>query len=255
MKILVCCKIVPEEQDIVIQKDGQLDISRSAAKISQYDLNAIECATRLAGADGEVVALSAGPRKWLDNTKIRKDILSRGPASLHLVMDDALEGAMPDTTASALALAARRIGFDLILCGEGSGDLYAQQVGLLLGEDLNVSNINAVSSVTIENGNVVVERSLEREIEVLELPLPAVLCVTSDINVPKIPTMKAILGAGKKPVEVFSCAELGVKTESLSDYVSIVAPEGRERMNKIFESDSDENIASFIELVRKVVQA
>ena len=80
-----------------------------------------------------------------------------------------------------------------MLFGEGSGDIYAQQVGLLVGELLQLPVINAVSNIQRNGDRIVVERTLEDEVEVIELSLPAVLCVTSDINTPRIPSMKAIL--------------------------------------------------------------
>ncbi len=56
-----------------------------------------------------------------------------------MVQDAQLEHALPKETALALASAAEKIGFDLLLFGEGSGDIYAQQVGLLTGELLKLS--------------------------------------------------------------------------------------------------------------------
>lgn len=254
MKIIVCCKVVPEEQDIVVESSRKVDVSRTAAKISQYDLNAIECAMELAGKDGTVIALTAGPKKWLDNSKIRKDILSRGPASLEIVMDDALEGALPDVTATVLAAACKKTGFDLVLCGEGSGDLYAQQTGILLGELLDVPCINGVSKVNVDGSNVICERDLEQEIEVIEMSLPAVLSVTSDINVPKIPTMKAILGAARKPSNVMDLAALQVAVAPMVTTVSILAPESGDRLNKVIEGDGEEALAAFVEMLRKAMQ-
>lgn len=247
MNIIVCCKIVPEEQDIIIKEDGSIDLSRAAAKISQYDLNALEAAVQLAGADGQITVLSAGAGKWLESGKIRKDILSRGPHKLEIIMDDKLEGALPSVTAAVLAQACREIGFDLIICGEGSGDLYAQQTGLLIGEILDLPVINAVSKVNVENGQLVVERDLEREQEVLELPLPAVICVTSDINTPRIPTMKAILSAAKKPVNSRNASQ----AEALSEVLTILAPKAAERKHEIIEGDGDDNISAFIDMLRR----
>ena len=255
MKIIVCCKVVPEEQDISTKADRSIDIDKAAAKISQYDLNAVEAALELAGEEGEVIALTAGSKKFLDNTKIRKDILSRGPARLEMVLDDALENALPDVTAAVLADAARQIGFDLILCGEGSGDLYAQQVGLLMGEKLGIANINAIQSLRTEGAGLYAERALEDETEVLQIPLPAALMVTSDINVPKIPTMKGILAAGKKPVNAGGCADFGAALpEKRSAVQSVLAPEQTDRLHQIIEGDADENIAAFVENLRKVLQ-
>ncbi len=48
MKIITCYKCVPDEQDIAVNNaDGSLDFSKADAKISQYDLNAIEAACQL----------------------------------------------------------------------------------------------------------------------------------------------------------------------------------------------------------------
>ena len=101
--------------------------------------------------------------------------------------------------------------YDLVLCGEGSADLYAQQVGVQLGQLLNVPTINSVSKiVSVADGKVTVERTLEDEVETLEMPLPAVISVTSDINEPRIPSMKQILGAGKKPSTIWTVGDVGI---------------------------------------------
>lgn len=147
-----------------------------------------------------MTALSVGG-KALTNAKGRKDVLSRGPDELIVVIDDQFEQALPQQTASALAAAAQKAGFDLILCGDGSSDLYAQQVGLLVGEILNIPAVNGVSKIiSLTADTLTVERELEDETETLSIPLPAVVAVSTDINSPQIPSMKAILGAAKKPV-------------------------------------------------------
>ncbi len=199
MKIITCYKCVPDEQDIAINNaDGTLDFSKADSKISQYDLNAIEAACQLKQqlGDVQVVAMSVGG-KALTNAKGAK-MSSRGPDELIVVIDDQFEQALPQQTASALAAAAQKSGFDLLICGDGSSDLYAQQVGLLVGEALNIPAINGVSKIlSLTDSTLTVERELEDEVETLSIPLPAVIAVSTDINTPQIPSMKAILGAAK----------------------------------------------------------
>lgn len=253
MKIIACCKLVPEEQDIVVNADRTLALDKADTKISLYDLNAVEAAVELAAStSGTVTALSVGAKR-LENSKARKDVLSRGPDELVLVGDPSLEGALPSTTATVLAAAAKKAEFDLILCGEGSSDLYAQQTGILLGEMLGLPTINNVSKITAGEGKVTVERMLENEVEVLDVPLPAVLSVTSDINVPKIPSMKAILGAGKKPVVAWSLSDLGCTPPALASLQSVLAPEMKDRKKIIIEGDADDKIAAFVENLRKAL--
>ena len=255
MKIITCYKCVPDEQDVAVNNaDGSLDFSKADAKISQYDLNAIEAACQLKqqAAEAQVTALSVGG-KALTNAKGRKDVLSRGPDELIVVIDDQFEQALPQQTASVLAAAAQKAGFDLILCGDGSSDLYAQQVGLLVGEILQLPVINAVSAIQRQGNTLVIERTLEDDVEVIELSVPAVLCVTSDINMPRIPSMKAILGAAKKPVQVWSAADIGFNAEAAWSEQQVAAPKQRERQRIVIEGDGEEQIAAFAENLRKVI--
>lgn len=256
MKILTCYKCVPDEQDIVINADGSLDTHKADAKISQYDLNAIEAACQLKqqAGDAVVTAMSVGGHA-LTNAKGRKDVLSRGPDDLIVVIDDQFEQALPQQTAAALAAAAQKAGFDLIICGDGSADLYAQQVSLLLGETLRIPAINGVRSIlSLSNDALVVERELEDEIETLHIPLPAVVAVSTDINSPQIPSMKAILGAAKKPVQVWSAADIGFS--AAADYSSqrVAAPKQRERQRIVIEGEGEEQIAAFAENLRKIIK-
>ena len=256
MKIITCYKYVPDEQDIAINNaDGSLDISKANAKISQYDLNAIEAACQLKQLVGEaqVTAMSVGG-KALGNAKGRKDVLSRGPDALVVVMDDGFEQALPQQTAAAIAAAAQKSGFDLIVCGDGSSDLYAQQVSLLVGENLTIPAINGVSKIISLAENVLsVERELEDEIETLSIPLPAVVAVSTDINSPQIPSMKAILGAAKKPIQVWSPADIGISDREAWSMQHIAVPKQRERQRIIIEGDGEEQIAAFAEHLRKII--
>ncbi|HAI8705314.1 TPA: electron transfer flavoprotein FixA [Escherichia coli] len=256
MKIITCYKCVPDEQDIAVNNaDGSLDFSKADAKISQYDLNAIEAACQLKqqAVEAQVMALSVGG-KALTNAKGRKDVLSRGPDELIVVIDDQFEQALPQQTASVLAAAAQKAGFDLILCGDGSSDLYAQQVGLLVGEILNIPAVNGVSKIiSLTADTLTVERELEDETETLSIPLPAVVAVSTDINSPQIPSMKAILGAAKKPVQVWSAADIGFNAEAAWSEQQVAAPKQRERQRIVIEGDGEEQIAAFAENLRKVI--
>ncbi|ELX6788064.1 electron transfer flavoprotein FixA [Salmonella enterica] len=256
MKIITCYKCVPDEQDIAINNaDGTLDFSKADSKISQYDLNAIEAACQLKQqlGDAQVVAMSVGG-KALTNAKGRKDVLSRGPDELIVVIDDQFEQALPQHTAAALAAAAQKSGFDLLICGDGSSDLYAQQVGLLVGEALNIPAINGVSKIlSLTDSTLTVERELEDEVETLSIPFPAVIAVSTDINTPQIPSMKAILGAAKKPVQVWSPADIGLNSVPAYSAQQVAAPKQRERQRVVIEGEGEEQIAAFVENLRKII--
>jgi electron transfer flavoprotein beta subunit len=141
--------------------------------------------------------------------------------------------------------------YDLVLCGDGSADIYAQQVGAQLGQLLNIPTINSVSKiVSVTDGKATVERTLEDEIETLEVPLPAVISVTADINVPRIASMKQILSAGKKPSTVWTAGDAGltIPTNSI-EVLETKAPEQVDRKQIVVDGDSDDAIQEFIEKI------
>lgn len=252
MNVITCYKIVPEEQDIIVEKDRSLSFARAEWKIGQYDLNAVEAGMQIVEAvGGQVTALSVGD-SYLKNSKLKKGILSRGANNLYLVIDDQLKNADTYTTAKSLAATITKIGvFDLVICGEGSSDLYAQQVGAQLGELLNVATITAVSKIMPKGEKLIIERTLESEVEVLEVNLPAVISVTTDINDPRIPGMKSIMAAGKKPITEWNLADIGFQAEKRIDILSTLAPEQVERREIILEGESEEIIEKLFANIRK----
>jgi electron transfer flavoprotein beta subunit len=251
MKVIACYKIVPEEQDILVKSDRTLDTSKAELKIGQYDLPAIEAAMNVAEKSGGNVSLLSIGGMEIDSSKLIKGALSRGPDDLFLVADPLVKEADANQTAAVLAAAARKIGFDLIICGEGSSDIYAMQIGSQLGEQLGVNVFNAVRSIEPQSGSIIIERALEEEIEVVEVPLPAVISVTTDINLPRIPQLKEILAAGKKPVTKWKLGDVGVGVANTIEIVSTLAPERKERKQIIMEGDSDDSINKFLQNIRK----
>ena len=242
MKIIVPVKIVPDDQDILVGANGALDYSKAKPTVSAYDLNAIEAAVQLAGAAGSVVAVSAGA-KSADDSKTKKNICSRGVAELYMAADDACEGMDAFQTAAVLAELVAKVGeYDLIVCGDGSADNYAQQVDVQLAAKLGLPSVNGVVEITAGDGIVVCKRALEDVIEVVEVPLPAVVSVTPDIAKPRIPGMKDILAAGKKPMDV---AGAGTVPAASVELVECKAPEQAERKLEVMDASEDGAIEKF----------
>ncbi len=256
MKLITCCKVVRDELDIIVEAHQGINTDNAGLKISLYDLNALEAAVEIAQnqPDSHVTALSLGSQSMLENSKIRKDILSRGVDALTVITGEEYEALYPTESAILLAAAAKKIGFDLLICGEGSGDLYAQQTGIQIGERLNLPCINAVSKITVSDSCVIVERTLEDAVEELELSLPAVISVSSDINVPKLPSMKAILSANKKPIIQWGADDLATDVlQPTATRISVSAPEQKNRLGVIVEGDSDESINFFADYLRQAL--
>ena len=250
MKIVVAVKVVADDQDIFVAGDRSLDYSKAHQIISAYDKNAIEAAAQLAAAnDGQVVVISAATTKATD-AKLKKDILSRGVDELFMVADDSLETADSYATAQVLKgiIDEKCSDYDVILTGDGSADFYAGQVNVQLAAALGVPTINEVTSIAAEGDKLVVERTLDEEVEEIEVPLPAVVSVSPDIATPRIAGMRDILAAKKKPQTVEAAA---VPVDVKVDVEEIKAPELAPRKNQIFEEgDIDAFVAAVAEALK-----
>ncbi len=254
MNIIVCYKLIPDSEDMIVKPDGSISLDQAEWVISDYDLLAVEAGLQLVEKyGGKLMALSVGTDR-LQNSKSKKDILSRGPDELYLVIDPSLGYGDTHQTSQVLAAAVNKLGdFDLVLFGEGSGDLYFQQVGLQVGELLGKPTFNAVSKIDVEDGKLIVERSLENEIDVLSIPMPAALSVTTDINVPRLPSMKEILKAGKKPVTEWSLGDLESTGDFTSrvDILSVKAPKAADRKKIQIEGKPEEAVQTLIGYLSK----
>lgn len=248
MNIVVAVKVVPDDQDIQVTGAGDLDMSKAHQTISTYDLNAIEAAAQLAAAAGDstVRAIAVGGAA-IDDSKLKKNIMARGVDELYMVADDAAADLDAHATAALLAAQIQALdGCDVVVCGDGSADNYAQQVDVQLAYALGVPSVNGVVKMEANGATIVAERKLEDVVETVELPCPCVLAVSPDVAIPRIPGMKDILKAGKKPMNVAAAGEIAdaaVKT------VEVKAPEDVARKLDVKKAD-DDAIAAFAAAIK-----
>jgi len=247
--IITFFKWVVDEAYIRRTASGALDFSSVDYKIGEYDRNAIEEAVRVKEImGGSTIGVTVGVP---EATKGIKDALSRGCDQAYFIADISFGNLEPSQTAAILAdvIHSRIKSFDLIICGEGSSDLYAQQVGPRMAEKLGIPFISFVQKLSIEGGQLVVERRVEEGIEVIAAPLPALVTVLPDINVPRIPGVKDTLTASKKPVVTIKKDELQALGEACLQTLSITASR-IERTCERFGTDASE-ISRFVGALRK----
>jgi electron transfer flavoprotein beta subunit len=235
-----------DEQDIKIKpEDLSLDSSRAKGKISDFDRNAIEEAALLVEKNGGAVdALSYGTPTVKQSLK---DALSRGPEKAYWIADASADTADASVTANVLAAAIRKLGqYDLILCGEGSSDLFNQQTAPRLAALLGLPCLSFVNKLNVEGDVVKATRKLEDCVENVTVKGPVVISVLSEINKPRIPSLKQVLGASKKPNEEIKIADLGLKPEDLQPKAIRKSVKGfvMQRKNVIYkESSAADNVA------------
>lgn len=218
MKIVVACKWAPNPQDATVGPDGAVDWSRAKPAVSEYDPVAVEVGRRLADETGaELIGTVVGGPDAA-SAMARKSVLSRGLDRLVVLADPATEGSGTTVTGLALAALVAHIGdVDLVLAGDSSVDVGAQLVPAVLAGALGRPALLGVTAVQGTAGALRVERTLPGGSEVLAVTGPVVLAVTADAVVPRVPGMKDILSAGKRPTEVLDLAALAGPARLLPD--------------------------------------
>ncbi|HSJ65918.1 MAG TPA: electron transfer flavoprotein subunit beta/FixA family protein [Gemmatimonadaceae bacterium] len=202
MKIAVCIKRAPDmEQRFKVAPSGTaVDEAGLKFDMSDFDGYAVEVALRLTekAGDGEVVAVSLGP----DNVQetIRKAMSMGVARGVQLKVDTVPMDAL--AIAQALAAELRDGGYDLIMFGKHALDSSNGAVGPMVAQLLGLPCVTACSRLEIANGTGTARRELEGAAEMVGFPLPAVLTIDEGIARPRLPALKGIMAAKKKPLEV-----------------------------------------------------
>jgi electron transfer flavoprotein beta subunit len=238
MRIVVAYKWASNPQEAVVGVDGHVDWSRARPGIGEYDLVAVELARRLAEAtDGELIGLTAGAQ-GVGAAIACKAALSRGLDRAVIVEDDSLEGAGTTELAAVLAGAVRHVGdVDLVITGDSSVDVGAKMVPTVLAGKLGWAAVAEVTAVSGQAGALRVERTVPGGVQVLEISGPAVLAASVDAAVARVPGMRDVLAAGKKPVEHLEIAALDVPATSAAVTVKGASrPDLKARKAQIFDA-------------------
>jgi electron transfer flavoprotein beta subunit len=245
MKIIVTVKQVPDPE---IPPD-HFKIDEAAKKVippggvapvmNGYDANALEAALKLKEQhDAEVVALSLGPAKARDTLK---RALAMGATEAVLLSDPAFEELDSLATARTLAAAIQKIGdYDLIMCGRQASDTDAGQVHLGLAELLGLPAASPIQAVEVADGAFKVQRIMEDGHQVVQLPRPCLVGVSSEIGEPRYPPLKGIMAAGRAQIPVWSAADLGLDVEQLKPRRELrrLYVESGETQAEMIEADS-----------------
>ncbi len=218
MNIVVCVKYVPDATaDRKFEDDNTVDRVGVDGLLSELDEYAVEQALQFRekreGEEIEVTALCVGPEKAVD--AVRKALQMGADKGVH-VIDDAIAGSDAIATSKVLAKAIEKIGpVDLVLCGMASTDAGMSVVPAMLAERLNLPQVTLASVVESQGDQVRVKRDNEASTEIIGATLPIVLSVTDQSGEARYPSFKGIMAAKKKPLEVFSLADLGVEASEV----------------------------------------
>src|ERR1700748_3410320 len=187
-------------------------MDRSGEKnLNPYDTHAIEAAMQIREGGAvevdEIVALTMGP--GTATRALQKAVSLGADRSVHLT-DDALAGSDVAATGYALSKALESESPDLVLLGQQSDDGEYYTIGAVVADHLKMPSLTQVIKMDVSEGALRCERQAEYGYDTVEIQLPAVISVGDAINEPRYPSLKAIMGARKKPLEKVAAGDVGI---------------------------------------------
>jgi electron transfer flavoprotein beta subunit len=222
VRTVVCIKQILDPE--IPPQDFAVDpVSREAVRgraplvIGPFDLNALEVAMQLKEqAGGAVTIVTVGGPEARDALKRG---LAMGGDDAVLVTDPGLQRPDPRQTALALAAVVRKLGdVDLVLCGRQSGDWDFGQVGGRLAEALGWPAVPLVTQVRAQAGTLTFRQESVDGVALLEAAPPVAAVVTNaEGNRPRLPKVRETMLAGRKPVHVWTAADLGLTSDVLGE--------------------------------------
>jgi electron transfer flavoprotein beta subunit len=240
MKILVCISVVPDTTTKIkfIPDHKELDTNGIQWIINPWDELALTRALELKDDPkndiSSVTLAHAGPAS--SEPVIRK--------ALAIGADDALrvntQSIDPFSISSQLAEAVRNEKFDIIICGIESSNRNGCAVGGMLAEFLEYPSVTGVSSISIENGEVILTREIDGGKEILSVSTPMVAMVQKGIaKEPRIAAMRGIMMARSKPIKVLEPQ----KVDSLNEVLGYDMPKPRTACQFIHADDAAQLIS------------
>lgn len=234
MKIIVCiAKVVETTAKIKFTADGSaFDPTGAQYILNPYDewyslVRALELKEE---KGGEVTVLHVGGS---DSEQIIRKALAIG-ADNAVRIDK--EPTSADETAFYLADYLKGVEYDIIFTGKETVDYNGGMVPGLLSGLLGLPFVGTVSELSVEDQNATLVREIEGGTERVKLSLPIVLSGTKDLAEQRIPNMRGIMMAKRKPVDVVTPAEYSPRAR----FVSFQLPEEKKEITYVDPDQMDE---------------
>ena len=254
MKICVLVKEVPDAAVEKRMDPNSKRLDRSGEKnLNPFDTHAIEAAMQIREGGAvdvdEIVAVTMGPESAF--RALHKAVSLGADRSVHL-SDDALSGSDVCATGYALAKVLESESPDIVLLGQQSDDGECYTIGAVVADHLKMPSLTQVIKIDVEGGKLRCERQAEYGYDTVDIELPAVISVGDAINEPRYPSLKAIMGAKKKPLDALSASDAGIDGSKVGAEGSMVAcgdfhdPPQKEAGQIIEDEDTNETVEKIV---------
>ena len=214
MKILVCISHVPDTTSKInfTENDTKFDANGVQFVINPLDEFSLTRAMWFKEKQGATVTVATVGNSNVEPT-LRK--------ALAIGADDAIRIDIEPTdgflVARQLAQVVKEEGFDLVLTGKESIDYNGGMVPGMMAELLGFNFVNACIGLEVEDNKATVIREIDGGKEVLTCALPMIAAGQKGMVEEKdlrIPNMRGIMMARKKPLKVVAPTDAGESTST-----------------------------------------
>jgi electron transfer flavoprotein beta subunit len=141
----------------------------------------------------------------------------------------------------------------VVLFGKQAIGVDNGQVAAVVAELLDLPQVSVVLKLELKGGGFRAEREIEGGREIVQGSLPAVFTAQKGLNNPRYASLKGIMAAKKKPIDVRTAASLGLSPGDLVPRISVVQvalppprPPGR-----ILTGDVSETVPQLVKLLHE----
>src|ERR1044072_7890253 len=225
-------------------------LDRSGEKtLNPFDTHAIEAAMQIKEGGAipveEVVAVTMGPDSAV--RALHKAVALGADRSVHLA-DDALSGSDVCATGYSLAKVLESESPDLVLLGQQSDDGECYTIGAVVADPLKMPSRTHGAQMDGNNG----ERRARAGAPPVNSGPPAGSGAGPATTAPRYPSLKAIMGAKKKPLDSKATADVGIdggmvgQSGSKTAVLALNPPPAKEAGEIIEDEDTNETVEKIV---------
>lgn len=234
MNILVCISKTPETTAKISFKDNNTKFDSDGVSyiLNPYDewyalVRAVELQEK---HGGNVTVINVGPAS--NDIIIRKALAIGAEKAVRINC----EPTSAQEVAFQIAEYAKDKSFDIIFTGKETIDYNGSEVGAMIAEMLDLPFVSYANNLELDGSSAQVNREIEGGVEGVKVSIPLVISAAKGMAEQRIPNMRGIMMAKRKPLEVIEPADF----QETVTVVSYTLPEKKDGVVMIDPDNMDE---------------
>lgn len=234
MNLLVCISKTPETTAKISFVDGDTKFNTEGVQyiMNPYDewYSLVRALELKEAAGGKVIAFNVGQA---DNDIVIRKALAIGADEAVRVNADDSSSLFVARQIAAYAVANE---IDIIFLGKETINYNGSEVGAMVSEILDYPYLSYASKLDMNGNTATVQVDIEGGVEVAEVETPFVLSAAKGLAEQRIPNMRGIMMAKRKPLTVID----PVDQDGMVEYLSYSLPPGKSAVKMLDPENMDE---------------